>query len=306
VFTLFVLPNVDRLAGPGQVSQLRETQFWYWTYMVNIGSAVKQLNAAVPIVHSQFWSLAVEEQFYLLWPFLLLLFSRRAMMILCGALVFGALALRFILVDPISASFANLNASHVLLPARVDTLALGALLAFALRGGVDLTRFRPHAYLVAAGSFVVLAVLFVRHHGLSALDRDVQTIGFSALALFYAALLLIVLTVRPAATLHGIFTHSALRFLGRYSYAIYVFHLLVAFELAREVGYRDWARTVFGSQIPFNIVFSLSCTAVAVTAAWLSWHLFEKRILTLKRYVPYGGEVSLSSPVRLKRPATDP
>jgi len=219
------------------------------------------------------------------------------MMILCAALVVGALAVRIVLVAPISASFASVAAANILLPARVDTLALGALLALALRGGSELARYRPHAYLAAAGALALLAILFITRGGLLVFDRYVQTIGYSALALLFTAVLLLVLTSRPGAALHRIFTHPTLRFLGRYSYAIYVFHPLVAVELAAQLYRWDDVRTVFGSQIPMNIIFSLGCTAISVTAAWFSWHLFEKQVLKLKRYVPYGREpVIIGSP----------
>jgi peptidoglycan/LPS O-acetylase OafA/YrhL len=288
--SLLVLPNFGRLAGPAGVNQLRDTQVWYWTYMVNIGLATTQFHPHIPIAYGQFWSLAVEEQFYLLWPLVVLLFNRRTLLILCTALVFGALAVRVILLEPVSASFAIFNAPNVVLPARVDTLALGALLALALRGHEELAHYRQGAILVAAATFAVLATLFITHNGLSGFDRDVQTIGFSALALFYAALLLLVLTSGPGATLYRIFTHPTLTFLGRYSYAIYVVHLLIAIELAVEIARRGQVHTVFGSQIPMNIGVSLALTAISVTAAWLSWHLFEKQVLKLKRYVPYGRE----------------
>lgn len=288
LFALFILPSFHRFSGTAQLSELRDTQFWYWTYMVNIGSAVKPFHTQVPLVHSQFWSLAVEEQFYLIWPLTVLLLNRRAMMALCGVLVGGALVVRFILVDPMSVSFANINAAHVLLPARIDTLALGALIALVLRSTGDLRPFRPYAFVVAAGSVFVLTVLFLRHHGLYTLDKDVETIGFSAIALFFAAVLLLAVSSGPGSVLHGVLTWSGLRMLGRYSYAIYVFHLLLAFEVAAEFVRRDGARTVFGSQIPTNIVFSLLCTITSIAIGWLSWHFFEKQVLKLKRYVPYG------------------
>jgi peptidoglycan/LPS O-acetylase OafA/YrhL len=295
-FALLVLPNFNSLAGPAQVTMLHHTQFWYWTYMMNIAPALKQIHARLPLGYSQFWSLAVEEQFYLLWPLVLLLLSRRRMMILCAALVAGALALRIILVAPISASFASRAAPYNLLPARVDTLALGALLALALRGGTELARFRPHACVITACALVVLVILFTTEGGLPGLNPYVQTIGFSALALLFGALLLLVLTSAPDSTLYRVFTHPTLRFLGRYSYAIYVFHLVASFEVYAQFIRGDHVRTVFGSQIPVNIIFSLVCTTISVTAAWLSWHLFEKQILKLKRYLPYGHELAIIGP----------
>jgi len=285
---LLILPNFDRLVGPGQFEALRDSQLWYWTYTVNIGSSIHQLQANAPLVYSQFWSLAVEEQFYLLWPLLILVFSRRTMMALCGALIIGALALRIIFVQPISSSFATLAAPYNLLPSRVDTLALGALLALALRGGYDLLQYRKHALAVGAASAAVLAALFIAQGGLSALDQWVQTIGLSAFAFLYASLLLLVLTSLPGSPLHRIFTHFTLRSLGRYSYAIYVFHLLVAFQVSAQINRSEQMRTVLGSQIPWNILFSVICSTISIAAAWLSWHLVEKQVLKLKRFVPYG------------------
>jgi len=287
-FSLLILPNFGRLAGPAGVDQLRNTQVWYWTYTVNFGSSLNQVHPDLPLGYGQFWSLAIEEQFYLLWPLVVLLLSRRALINVCAALVVGALAVRVFLLEPAGASFANFNAANVLLPARVDTLAFGALLALAVRGREGVARFRPGASFAAGGAFAVLATLFITHNGLSGFDRDVQTIGFSALALFYAALLLFAVTSEPGEMFHRIFAHPSLTFLGRYSYAIYVFHLLIAFEFAVELGRRGQVHTVFGSQIPMNILVSLACTVISVTAAWLSWHLFEKQFLKLKRFVPYG------------------
>jgi peptidoglycan/LPS O-acetylase OafA/YrhL len=296
VWPQFEWSSLRHFAETAQLDQIHHSQLWYWSYMINIGSGFRYFHAEVPIVHSQFWSLAVEEQFYLVWPLLVLLLSRRTMMTVCGGLVVGALVFRYVLVDPSSASWANFNAAHVLLPARVDTFALGSLLALALRGGTNFVKYKTHALAVGGVALTVLIVFFVRHHGLSALDKDVQTIGFSALALLFAALLVLAVASVPASPLHRLFTSSGLRMLGRYSYAIYVFHLLFAFELAGLAARHGWARTVFGSQIPFNAMFSATCTAAVIVLGWLSWHLFEKQVLKLKRYVPYGRSPAAAAP----------
>jgi peptidoglycan/LPS O-acetylase OafA/YrhL len=285
-FALLVLPNFDRLANPAGVLALHHTQFWFWSYTSNIGAAIKAAHTNIPLQYSQFWSLAVEEQFYLLWPLLLLLLNRRAMTILCAVLVVSALVLRIVLVQPMSAPLVTIAAPHNMLPARMDTLALGALLALGLRNG-GLARFRPHAKVICAASLVVLIALFIKEGGLSALNSHIQTFGFTALALLFASTVLLVLTSRPASMPYRMFAHPVLRGLGRYSYAIYVFHLLIAFDMTAEFARGDLLRTVYGSQIPADIVFSTCCTTISVGAAWLSWHLFESQILKLKRFVPY-------------------
>ena len=69
------------------------------------------------------WSLAIEEQFYLVWPTVVWLCSRRALVGVCIAVVVGAIALRLWLLA------GGLHTTHFLTPCRLDTLAVGALLA---------------------------------------------------------------------------------------------------------------------------------------------------------------------------------
>ena len=82
-------------------------------------------------------------------------------------------------------------------------------------------------------------------------------------------------------------TLAPLRAFGKYSYAIYVVHLLTAFVLARAFVLNDWTSTVQGSQIPLNIAFSLVATATTFGLAWLSWQLVEQPLLQLKKRLPY-------------------
>jgi peptidoglycan/LPS O-acetylase OafA/YrhL len=70
------------------------------------------------------WSLSVEEQFYLIWPVIVFAISRAALIRLTIGLAVGALALRLTFV----AMQVSWEAAYVLLPARMDALALGALL----------------------------------------------------------------------------------------------------------------------------------------------------------------------------------
>ncbi len=101
-------------------------------------------------------------------------------MFLCAVLVVEALVFRLTLVHLVSSSFATVAAPYALLPSRLDPLALGALLALKQRGGHDLGRYRPHAHVVIAASSAALAILFVTRGGLSAIDEQVQTLGWTA------------------------------------------------------------------------------------------------------------------------------
>jgi peptidoglycan/LPS O-acetylase OafA/YrhL len=92
-------------------------------------------------------------------------------------------------------------------------------------------------------------------------------------------------------------TLAPLRAFGKYSYAIYVFHLLTAFVLARAFILNDWTSTVQGSQLPLNIAFSIVGTATTFALAWLSWQLVEQPLLQLKKRLPYRDRPSMSAPL---------
>ena len=78
-----------------------------------------------------------------------------------------------------------------------------------------------------------------------------------------------------------------LRAFGTYSYAIYLFHQPVSHLVLRLYPAQRFP-TLFGSQLPGLILFLLLSGAVAFGVGWLSWHVIEKRILSLRRLFVYG------------------
>ena len=112
-------------------------QVWLWTYTTNFYIALQSSWAALTYV-SHFWSLAIEEHFYLLWPFVVFNFRREALERICiGVVVFG-LALR------IGASLAGMSelSISVLTPCRIDTLCCGGLFALLARRDAGVERAR--------------------------------------------------------------------------------------------------------------------------------------------------------------------
>jgi peptidoglycan/LPS O-acetylase OafA/YrhL len=207
--------------------------------------------------------------------------------VVCVLFVVVAFFTRMYLQSEAASSWARLNAPHAFLPARMDTLALGALLAIAARETDMLRRMSAYALPVIAGCLALLAVYFVDHKGLLVLNRDMQLYGLTALALLFAALLSLVVTAREGSVLTRVFSHPALMFFGQYAYGLYVVHLLVGFTLADVIARRTDVPTVYGSFIPGSIGFMLLAGAASVAVAWVSWHAFEKQFLKLKRFFPY-------------------
>lgn len=184
-------------------------------------------------------------------------------------------------------SWADENlAAYVLMLARMDSLALGALLALLAREPSGLQRWQRAAWGVAAVSGALLGWIFVAKHGLWLHHRQIHTVGFSIIALFFAALLTV--TAHDASLLHRLFTLRPMMMLGRYSYGLYVIHHPVAIGLGSLLG--GWQLpTVLGSRLPALLVFSAACFAVSLLLAMLSWHLFESRFLNLKDRIAMRG-----------------
>jgi peptidoglycan/LPS O-acetylase OafA/YrhL len=242
-----------------------------WTYTANIPGTF----GLEPQTFGHFWTLAVEEQFYLIWPAVVFAFARPSMMKVCVACIISAVFIRIGLLSMgLSANFFTFG--------RIDSLALGGLLALAARGPVGMTGWRPRATLVVIGMAILIAPFYVMKTGSH--EAWLQVIKYSLLAVFYGAVLVLAVTT-PASTPLGRFFHQPLlRFFGKYSYGIYVFHpfLIYAFALAKETDTTGALDTTTAEAIRV-----LSIVVLSVVSAWLSWHLFEKRFLNLKRYFEY-------------------
>jgi len=211
----FVAPLIPLLRGP-ELDDLVERQAWAWLYAVNIYLAEHDGWSFSYLNH--FWSLAVEEHFYLFWPLVVFLLARRprTLIAVCAAISMGAMLARLI------GSLAGLSwlATYVLTPFRLDGLALGALLAVTARqpGGLKwLARGLP---LVASVSAGLLALTFVWTRLISRQELELVLPGRAALILVLLACLLIwaVVASKPSA-ISRFFCSRPMAFLGTYSLA---------------------------------------------------------------------------------------
>jgi peptidoglycan/LPS O-acetylase OafA/YrhL len=278
VVFFLILPRIMR--SNWQLQLLAQQQSWYWSYLVNVLIAFKDWPLVRGIGH--FWSLAVEEQFYLFWPIIVFFFRGRHLMIICTIGIMSSLAIRVGLILT-----GHSTAAYVLMPARMDTLAVGALLALVARGPRGLAGLSRWAWPVAAALTVVLLAIFVSRRGLNTEDIVVETIGYTLIAFLFGAILIIAVTSSAQSIPGKVFASSALVFFGRYSYALYVFHPPILFFLKDHVFSVGTLPRLMGSQLPGQILFIAVATGVSVGVALLSWHFYEQPFLKLKNLFPY-------------------
>jgi peptidoglycan/LPS O-acetylase OafA/YrhL len=225
---------------------------------------------------SSLWSLAVQEQFYLVWPLLLLFLPRRVVLPVLLLAIAAAPSYRLFesFHYPPLANDGDF-VPGVLTLGVVDSLAFGALLALLARAGVVRRLRLPFA--LGAGGLV--ALLALRHYGV---DRHaLVTSGDTCEALAFCALIAGAARGFPGAA--GLILESRLlRYLGKRSYGIYLYHVIVptAFRTAaRNTSFVPYAKSGF--------LFFCATTLVTIGAAALSWRVFEGRLNGLKRHFPY-------------------
>jgi peptidoglycan/LPS O-acetylase OafA/YrhL len=190
-------------------------------------------------------------------------------------------------------------APYNLLPCRLDSFAFGGYLALVSRGDpAEVVRMRRLAPMLVAGSFVGLAALYVAGQGLRPFEGPQRTLDFTLLALGFGGLLVMVLESAPQGACRKLFESRPLMTVAKYSYGLYVVHLVAAFALIPWVAHTWWTNPVYGSFIFANLGFVVLAGGMSLVLAWTSWHLLEKRAIALKRYVPYGTAPAREPPRR--------
>jgi peptidoglycan/LPS O-acetylase OafA/YrhL len=127
-----------------------------------------------------------------------------------------------------------------------------------------------------------------------------QMVGYTGLGLLFGGLLVLTLTAGPGwLPLRALQSRPLMTF-GKYSYALYLFHLPLRAIIRDKLYGPDQFLTLMGSPLPGQVLFYVAATLVALVAAWLSWNLYEKHFLALKRHF---GSARVAAGLAARRPA---
>lgn len=224
------------------------------------------------------WSLAVEEQFYLLLPLLIRLVPSRYLMRTLLALVVVAPLFRAWLV--LGSGYGAVSA-YVLLPARMDALLLGVIAAVLFRQ----PQFREQVRQSQRSIWICVillgaALLFFAMQGFGLGSVLMSVIGFSVIAYFYLGVLILTLCSKNA-TLSRVLTFKPLRFLGQVSFFVYLFH----YPVLGIVHHVLRGRT---PSFADGVLPTLLALGITLLAGWVSWHFLEKHLVGMGHRFSYG------------------
>jgi peptidoglycan/LPS O-acetylase OafA/YrhL len=258
-------------------------QYFYLTYTANLalwgmgGLGLPHVNI------NHFWSLQVEEQFYLVWPLVVyrLRNQRRLICVALSACV-AVLGIRTTLVI-FHSHFTNQYLTMSPTFSCADNLLFGCTLALLLR-----TQYRQRVLDLAprifAICFVCLLAMAASDHGLLYFNSAIQqTIGASLLGIGSSAL--IAMALLPKSRTARLFDLPILRFFGKYSYGLYVYHYTLSTIFTMPL--REVILKHTHSKAISVVGGALIVAGISMLVALLSYHLYEVQFLKLKRFFGY-------------------
>jgi peptidoglycan/LPS O-acetylase OafA/YrhL len=279
VIVFLVVPAIPALRG-SEIAGLRSHQAWAWLYGVNIYLAIH--NGWVLSYIEHFWSLAIEEQFYLVWPLVVWLLGgkRRLFLGVSLAVAIASFGGRIIA----SLYGASEVVTTVLTPFELDCLAIGGFFAVYMRQPDGAAAARRMIFpLTLAGLGLLLLQFGVRHF--SEYGYAVQSLRRGGFHLLLAALLLEALCA-PSSSVWSRFLRSGpMVTLGKYSYGLYVYHHFFSYYFSEHRTELALA-SVIGSSTAALAIQAVGGMAASMAIAWLSYEYFEKFFLRLKRFWP--------------------
>lgn len=272
ILFLILLPLIPSF--PLDMSYYQKNQFWFWTYLQNWTLIFNYDGKATALNH--FWSLAVEEQFYVIWPFVIITIKNvRKLLLICIVTLLMIIMARLAIWHNRDL-FPSYN--WLFLFTRVDGILIGSMLSIVYQKNPQLVR-KYTTILVLSLAGLNFFIYFIPKQQSFPVWPIAGYTTFSAIF----AILVYESVLKENHLISFIFNNSLLRFLGKYSYGFYIFHWPI-FLIVKP--YTDlWAKRIFELQGNWYLLpSSILATLAGLTIAFASFHIFEKHFLKLKSH----------------------
>lgn len=259
-------------------------QSWVWLYATNILICLRGNYIVASVNH--FWTLAVEEHFYLVWPALVRFFDVRRMLTVCAAAFLLAIGSRALF----SWGGWSLYATNVFTLCRVDSLAVGAAVAVLERSsnGTAIAGAARRVFWGALGLVTAWELIPSGNRFGQVLN---EVFGSSVVALLFASSITLAVWGPAGSLLRRFFMLRFFCWIATYAYGLYVLHQPIRILLQRAVPFEAVGRHLNSYALGL-LVHGLLTGALSLLFAFASYHAFEKQFLKLKRFFEERGQVS--------------
>ena len=261
---------------PYQLSFYHDNQLWFWFYLQNWMLIFKEWNDSA-ILLNHFWSLAVEEQFYIIWPFLVLIIRkpRHLLFITFSLLLIVILSRLYIWFRREDfPSYGNL-----FLFTRVDGILIGAMLALLKK--INYNFLKKYAFVVTFCLALVNFSFYFINQTQGFTFPYWAIVGYSTFSVIFAMLAFETIDLENK-VLSYIMSIRLLRFTGRISYGFYVFHWPV-YVLLYSYIYNIIEKNVSLSGNGLLIFTSVILTLIAFLLSIISYYGYERYFLKMKK-----------------------
>jgi peptidoglycan/LPS O-acetylase OafA/YrhL len=261
---------------PEWLHTARIHQIWYWTYLVNWASPFFDKTTL-----GHFWTLAVEEQFYLFWPLVILLMGRRKLCLFCLFLIVSAILARYLLISIDLIHGKKMVYSFTVV--RWDSLAIGALAAIAIRNKSysDFIHVNHKVLILFCIGLIVLPV--VKYHSFSPTNGGWTILNQTTSALLFGIIIFVSSSISGGVKTKRILNNSMLKMIGKYSYAIYIFHVPIGYIWSNATGINPKNINLNGFHlIDAMLLNSITVFIISFLFALCSWYFIELPFLRLK------------------------
>jgi len=272
IICFLILPQLHFLHL--EIDYYTSNQFWFWTYIQNWLFIFKELKGDRILLHT--WSLAVEEQFYLVWPIAIILIKKPKKLLAVATVVLIATGIsRYVVWHMKIEDFAYVSLYTF---TRIDGLCIGCMLSL-------LMRINPE-FLKKYTAAIVLLMAGINFGFYIINTQNANTLPYLAIAGYTTFAVLFGLLVHEVVTgdtkiINRLLDISILKFFGKISYGLYVFHWpinIVLFEYLKN-------KIVEILQVELTYAQALSgiiVTVIAIIVSVLSFQYIEKPFLRLK------------------------
>lgn len=247
-------------------------QVWLWTYLQNWLYIFNNPDPSNTLNH--FWSLAVEEQFYLLWPFVILVIRKPShLLIFITLLLLSVIALRLWIWNY---QIVNLAYFNLYTYSRIDGICIGSIIAILKAKNSNL--LIKHTFWIVLTFAFLNFVFFFINRVYNFTFPYLALVGYTTFAMMFGLMLNEIITGNSK-ILNNIFKYPILTFLGKISYGLYIFHWPV-FLLVNSFFFGRIS--IYLPNHESRILSAFCSTLIAILISIFSFKYFETYFLKLK------------------------